>query len=114
MASNDPSNPATIPIVTNSTVKIRTSAAFVAPTVRKIATSRMTLPRNYGADYIAAFEKVYSTLAAKYKVTLIPFFLEGAAGKPELNLEDGIHPNVAGYRYVTANVWKYLEPMLKK
>ena len=80
----------------------------------RVILAGMTLPRNYGADYIAAFEKVYPTLAAKYKVTLIPFFLEGAAGKPELNLEDGIHPNVAGYRYVTANVWKYLEPMLKK
>jgi acyl-CoA thioesterase-1 len=74
----------------------------------------MTLPRNFGPDYIGAFEKVYPTLAAKHKVTLIPFFLEGAAGKPELNLEDGIHPNKAGYRFVTANVLKYLEPMLKK
>jgi acyl-CoA thioesterase-1 len=74
----------------------------------------MTLPRNFGPDYIGAFEKVYPTLAAKHNVTLIPFFLEGAAGKAEFNLEDGIHPNQAGYRFVTENVWKHLEPMLKK
>jgi acyl-CoA thioesterase I len=74
----------------------------------------MTLPRNFGPDYISAFEKVYPAIATKYKVTLIPFFLEGAAGRPELNLEDGIHPNQAGYRIVTANVLKYLEPLLKK
>jgi len=73
----------------------------------------MTLPRNYGADYIGAFEKVYPTLATKHKVTLIPFLLEGAAGNPELNIDE-IHPNEAGYRIVTANVLKYLEPMLKK
>ena len=73
----------------------------------------MTLPRNWGPDYIGAFEKVYADLAGEHKVTLIPFFLEGAAGKPELNVDD-IHPNEAGYRIVTANVWKYLEPMLKK
>ena len=80
----------------------------------RVILAGMTLPRNFGPDYIGAFEQVYPTLASKHKVTLIPFFLEGAAGKPELNLEDGIHPNVAGYRYVTANVLKYLEPMLKK
>ena len=80
----------------------------------RVILAGMTLPRNFGPDYIGAFEKVYPTLAAKHKVTLIPFFLEGAAGQPELNLEDGIHPNEAGYRYVTANVLKYLEPMLKK
>ena len=73
----------------------------------------MTLPRNYGAEYISTFEKVYTALAAKHKVTLIPFFLEGAAGNPELNVDE-IHPNEAGYRIVTANVLRYLEPMLKK
>jgi acyl-CoA thioesterase-1 len=72
----------------------------------------MTLPRNFGPDYIGAFEKVFPSLAEKHKVVLIPFFLEGAAGKPELNLEDGVHPNTAGYRFVTANVLKYLEPLL--
>jgi acyl-CoA thioesterase-1 len=79
----------------------------------RVILAGMTLPRNYGADYIGTFEKVYPALAAKHKVALIPFFLEGAAGKPELNLDE-IHPNEAGYRYVTQNVLKYLEPMLKK
>jgi acyl-CoA thioesterase I len=79
----------------------------------KVLLAGMTLPRNLGPDYIGAFEKVYVDLAAMHKVTLIPFFLEGAAGNPELNLDE-IHPNEAGYRIVTANVLKYLEPMLKK
>jgi acyl-CoA thioesterase-1 len=73
----------------------------------------MTLPRNFGPEYIGAFEKVFPALAEKHRVTLIPFFLEGAAGKTELNLEDGIHPNADGYRLVTTNVLKYLEPLLK-
>jgi acyl-CoA thioesterase I len=80
----------------------------------KVLLGGMTLPRNFGPDYISAFEKVFPALAEKHKVTLIPFFLEGAAGRPELNLGDGIHPNEAGYRIVTANVLKYLEPLLKK
>lgn len=80
----------------------------------RVILAGMTLPRNFGPEYIGAFEKVYPALATKHKVALIPFFLEGAAGKPELNLEDGIHPNEAGYRFVTANVLKVLEPVLKK
>jgi acyl-CoA thioesterase-1 len=74
----------------------------------------MTLPRNFGPDYISTFEKVYPALAKKHGVALIPFFLEGAAGHPDLMLEDGIHPNMGGYREVTANVLKYVEPLLKK
>lgn len=80
----------------------------------KVLLAGMTLPRNFGEDYISAFEKVFPELAAKHKIALIPFFLEGAAARPELNLEDGIHPNPAGYRIVTANVLKYLEPLLEK
>ena len=79
----------------------------------KVILAGMTLPRNWGPDYIGAFEKVYVDLAAEHKATLIPFFLEGAAGKPELNVDD-IHPNEAGYRIVTANVMKYLAPLLTR
>jgi acyl-CoA thioesterase-1 len=80
----------------------------------KVILGGMTLPRNFGNDFIATFEKVYPALAAKHGIPLIPFFLEGAAGHPELMLEDGIHPNQAGYRIVTANVLRFLEPLLKK
>ena len=81
--------------------------------LEKLILAGMTLPRNYGAEYISTFEKVYAALATKHKVTLIPFFLEGAAGNPELNVDE-IHPNEAGYKIVTANVLRYLEPMLTK
>ncbi len=80
----------------------------------RVVLGGMTLPRNFGQDYIGQFEKIYPALAAKNDVPLIPFFLEGAAGNPELMLDDGIHPNGAGYRLVTANVLKYLEPLLTK
>jgi acyl-CoA thioesterase I len=80
----------------------------------KVILAGMTLPRNMGPEYIGAFEKVYTTLAARHKVTLIPFLLEGAAGHGDRMLEDGIHPNQAGYRFVTENVLQSLEPLLKK
>src|SRR6185436_17883413 len=80
----------------------------------KVVLGGMTLPKNFGPDYISQFEKIYPALASKHGATLIPFFLEGAAGHTDLMLDDGIHPNKAGYRFVTATVLKYLEPLLKK
>ena len=54
-------------------------------------------------------------MVAKEKRTrLIPFVLEGVGGKAELNQEDRIHPNPAGHRIVTDNVWAVLGPLLQE
>jgi acyl-CoA thioesterase I len=72
----------------------------------------MTLPPNYGPDYIAAFQHVYSDLAAKDKVALIPFLLEGVAGTSRMQ-RDGLHPTADGNRLVAATVIRYLGPLLR-
>jgi len=72
----------------------------------------MTLPPNYGPEYIAAFQRVYSDLAAKYKVALIPFLLEGVAGTSRMQ-RDGLHPTADGNRLVAATVMRYLQPLLR-
>lgn len=74
----------------------------------------MTLPRNYGPEYIASFEKVYVDLAEQYKIPRIPFLLEGVGGVPRLMQRDGIHPTSQGNAIVGKTVFRYLEPMLKK
>ncbi|HLY18814.1 MAG TPA: arylesterase [Bryobacteraceae bacterium] len=71
----------------------------------------MTLPPNYGPEYIAAFQKVYKDLAAKYKVALIPFLLEGVAGTSRMQ-RDGLHPTADGNRLVAGTVMRYLAPLL--
>jgi acyl-CoA thioesterase-1 len=73
----------------------------------------MTLPPNYGPDYIASFQRVYSDLAAKYKVALIPFLLEGVAGTSRMQ-RDGLHPTADGNRMVAATVMRYLQPLLRR
>jgi len=80
----------------------------------KVVLAGMTLPPNYTRSYIQSFERIYMDLARQYQVMLIPFFLEGVATRQELNLDDGIHPNAAGYKIVAENVLKVLSPMLKK
>lgn len=80
----------------------------------KVILAGMTLPRNFGPDYIAEFEKMFPDLAKKHDLVLIPFFLEGVVLHPDLVLEDGVHPNAAGYRVVTQTVLTHLEPLLQR
>jgi len=56
----------------------------------------MLAPRNLDRTYAQAFDTIYPELAAKYDVPLYPFFLEGVAMVPDLNLEDGMHPTGKG------------------
>lgn len=51
---------------------------------------------NLGADYAKRFNAIYPELAARHEVPLYPFFLDGIAGDPKLNLPDGLHPNRDG------------------
>ena len=71
----------------------------------------MEAPPNYGRDYIVAFHTIYPALAAKYRVALVPFLLQGVGGIADLNQADGIHPTAAGGRIVADNVWAVLKPI---
>jgi acyl-CoA thioesterase-1 len=74
----------------------------------------MEAPPNMGEEYTSEFRQTYRDLAKKYKLTLIPFLLEGVAGIREMNQPDGIHPNASGEKVMTENVWRELEPLLLK
>ncbi len=81
----------------------------------KVVLAGITLPRNYGSEYIRSFDNIYIDLAKQYKVVLVPFLLQGvAAAAPGLMQKDGIHPTAAGNEKVAATVYKYLAPVLKK
>src|ERR1017187_1297028 len=79
----------------------------------RVVLAGTSLPPNYGPVFIRKFDALYQDLAAKYKVTLIPFLLEGVGAHDELMQRDGIHPNAAGARQVEALVMKSLTPLLK-
>jgi acyl-CoA thioesterase-1 len=64
----------------------------------------MFAPRNLGADYVQAFDGMYSELAAEHGVPLYPFFLEGVAAEPDLNQPDGIHPNARGVAVIVEGI----------
>lgn len=79
-----------------------------------IVVAGMQLPGYSSEDYVSAFGSMFARLAQKNRATLIPFFLEGVAGDPELNQWDRVHPNAAGHRVLAENVWRVLEPMMQK
>jgi acyl-CoA thioesterase-1 len=78
----------------------------------KILLTGMRVPPNLGVDYTSQFVNLFSNIAESTKVNFLPFILEGVAGDPDLNLEDGIHPTPKGHRILAENVWSHLEPML--
>ena len=87
--------------------------ATLQGTGARVVLAGMTLPPNYGAAFIAKFEAVYKDLASQYKVTLIPFLLEGVGGHEEFMQRDGLHPNAEGARKVEVLVMKTLAPLFK-
>jgi acyl-CoA thioesterase I len=83
------------------------------PDVR-VVIAGMQLPNYADDDYVSAFGKMFTELAAKNRATLVPYLLDGVAGDPSLNLPDGIHPNAAGQRILAENVWRVLEPVARE
>jgi acyl-CoA thioesterase I len=81
------------------------------PKVR-IVIAGMLVPPNMGEEYTTKFKRIYPELAKKNQASLIPFLLEGVAGHENLNLPDGIHPNIEGHKMVADNVLKVVEPLL--
>lgn len=61
-----------------------------------------------------AFARTFQDLAKENDVAFLPFFLENVGGVKNLNQADGIHPNAEGTKIVTNNVYKSLQPLLKK
>ena len=74
----------------------------------------MHAPRYLGSDYTMAFDAVYPRLAGKHDVAFYPFFLDGVALDPAMNLPDGIHPNPAGVREIVRRILPLVRTELDK
>ena len=68
----------------------------------------MLSQRAFGKEYKNSFDQIYPELAKKFKVSFLPFLLEGVALKPEFNLEDGKHPNSKGVKLISKSLEKKL------
>jgi len=80
----------------------------------EVALAGITLPPEYGPEYIAKINAIYPALAKKYHVRLLPFLLKDVYNVPGDMQEDGHHATAKGNRQVAVTVEKLILPMLKK
>lgn len=73
----------------------------------------MRAPRNWGEDYARRFDAIFPELAKAHGLALYPFFLEGVALRPELNLDDGMHPNAGGVDVIVEGILPHVETLVK-
>src|SRR5690606_32864763 len=78
----------------------------------KILLLGMKIPPNYGLRYTSDFYNIYSEAAKQFDIPLVPFFLDGVAGRPEMMLDDGIHPRAEAQEELLKNVLPHLKPLL--
>ena len=80
----------------------------------KVLLAGITLPPNYGADYIRQFDAIFPAVAAKHHIALLPMLYLHVYDVPEAIQEDGIHPTAKGAELVAGNILPLLLPMLHK
>ena len=73
----------------------------------------MEAPPNYGEQYAAAFRQVFQDLSRDNNLPLVPFLLEGVAGRTDLNQPDGIHPTSAGAARIADHLWPSVRKLIE-
>jgi acyl-CoA thioesterase-1 len=81
-------------------------------TKAKVVVLGMKIPPNYGTAYSKAFEKNYKIVSQQHNVPLLPFFLEGVAGKKNLMQADLVHPNTSAQSILLNNAYPYIKGAL--
>ena len=80
----------------------------------KVVLAGITLPPDYGADYVNEFTATYPVLSKKYDVPVLPFLLRDVYGVAGMMQADGIHATDKGNEVVAKNVLPLVEPLLRK
>ena len=80
----------------------------------KILLAGITLPPNYGPDYIRQFDQIFRELAQKHHVALVPMIYKNLVNVPGTIQSDGIHPTAKGSEIIARTLLPALTPLLKK
>ncbi|WP_139460552.1 arylesterase [Aeromonas veronii] len=80
----------------------------------RVVLTQIPLPRNYGARYLRQFEQIFPELAQANDLPLLPFFMDDIALRPELMMNDGIHPTPAAQPQIRDKVARFMEPLLSQ
>lgn len=80
----------------------------------KVLLAGITLPHNYGADYIQSFDQVFRDLAAKHHAAFVPMIYKDLIRVPNTIEADGIHPTAKGSEIIANTLFPVLRPLLHK
>jgi Lysophospholipase L1 and related esterases len=80
----------------------------------KVLLAGITLPPNYGPDYIKQFDQVFQTLAAKHHSAFVPMIYKDLVNVPGTIQRDGIHPTAKGASIIASTLLPALKPLLHK
>lgn len=80
----------------------------------RVVLTQIQLPRNYGARYLRQFEQIFPELAQANDLPLLPFFMDDIALRPELMMNDGIHPTPTAQPQIRDKVARFMEPLLSQ
>lgn len=70
--------------------------------------------KNLGESFGDSYETMYKELAAEYDAVFYPFFLDGIAMNPALNIDDGMHPNPKGVLVIVDKIYPSVQKLLEK
>ena len=80
----------------------------------KIVLAGITLPPDYGPDYIRSFDQIFRDLAVKHRVAFIPMLYQNLINVPGAIQDDGIHPTAKGSAIIADTVFPVLKPLLRR
>jgi acyl-CoA thioesterase-1 len=80
----------------------------------KVLVAGITLPPNYGQDYVRQFDQIFSDLAAKHRTAIVPMIYKNLISAPGTIQADGIHPTAKGSEIIASTLLPALKPLLKK
>ena len=80
----------------------------------KVLLAGITLPPNYGPDYVQSFDQMFKTLAAKHHVAFVPMIYKDLIHVPGTIQQDGIHPTAKGSEIIAKTLLPALKPILRR
>jgi acyl-CoA thioesterase-1 len=80
----------------------------------KVLLAGITLPPNYGPDYIHSFEANFRDLAAQHHTAFVPMIYKDLVNVPNTIQADGIHPTAKGSEIIADTLFPALKPLLKR
>ncbi len=80
----------------------------------KVLLAGITLPPNYGQDYIRSFDQIFGDLARKHRTAFVPMIYKDLVHVPGTIQRDGIHPTAKGSEIIATTLLPALKPLMRK